>query len=99
MADEHRRSTDNLILEMHGILFELRAQLGEHMKWEEGEHQGINGKIKGLEERIQPLEETRRSLKAVWAGMATILLAVLGGAGLSVWYWLKSKIAPHLPIQ
>ena len=81
------------------MLCSLTSRLQDHMTWEEKEHDGLNGKIQALESRMAPLEETRRSLRTAWAAMATISGSVLVGVGLTFWFWLKSKIAPHLPTQ
>ena len=97
--DERRRVSDNLILEMHGMLFTLTSQLKDHMAWEEKEHDGLDTKIGALETRLVPLEETRKSLRTAWGALATLFGSVLVGAGLTAWFWLKSKIAPHLPTQ
>lgn len=99
MTEEKRRASDGIILEMHGMLTTLVERLDGHMKWEEKEHDGLNVKIATLEERMAPLEETRKSLQAAWKALATVLGSVLVGAGLSVWFWIKSRIAPHLPTQ
>jgi hypothetical protein len=100
MSDEHhRRASDDLILQMHGMLCTLTARTQDHMAWEEKEHERINKKMEDIEARMKPLEETRADLKKVWVAFWALLAATIFAAGTTFWYWLRNLLWPHAPVQ
>ena len=78
----HRRASDDLILDMHGMLKTVIAQFDDHKAQDEKEFLVIHGQLKPLNE----FHEAAKAFKwpAVW-----ILAPTFAGVGALVWDKVK----------
>lgn len=84
-----RRSTDPLIIEMHGMVQRLDQKMDETHRWMVEKTETI----KDHENRLKPIEEMQGTLKRVgWvAGIASV--PIVGGIGAGIWAWFQSIVS------
>lgn len=56
--------------------------------------EGFSAKIAGLDVRLRPLEDLNSKLKTPLQIIGIILLAALGGVGISLWKWVVKHWTP-----
>ena len=93
MSSEHqdRRSTDPLIIEIHGMMKAVVERVDNHITWDKEAHASDRDAVRSVEERVRPLE----SFKARATAYSAIILLVLSGfawaIGTDIWERMSNK--------
>ena len=83
MPDEHRRTGDQ-------IAARTEQKLDDFIDRYERDQQLSLEWRKSFCERLEPLEDMAKKVKTPLQAIGVMLMALLGGIGLSVWKWVEN---------
>lgn len=93
MSDDHsdrRRTTDAILIEMHGMLSRLTERVEGHVQWDERVHAEALVSFRDIEERMKPVEEFHDSMKTAGKVGAIIATPALLAIGAGLWEWIRN---------
>lgn len=94
MSDEgksHRRATDEIILEMHGMLKTFIERLDNHITSDAAHHMEEKTALLGFDSRLVPVEKFQERCTFAGKIVAGIVVAVptITAAAIGVWEFFK----------
>ena len=90
--DHNRRTTDPLIIEMHGTLQRLDQRMDDTHRWFKEAHEAQEKQIDGLDKRLKPVEDFHSTAKILKWPAIGIAAPTLAGVGALVWEKIKHTI-------
>lgn len=94
MSDDgrgHKRATDDIILEMHGMLKTFIERLDNHIATDSAHHMEEKHALIGFDARLVPVEQFRERCTFAGKIVAGVVVAVptITAAAVGIWEFLK----------
>lgn len=93
MTEENRRSTDRIVMEMHGMLQRLDQKMDDTQKWFKSAHEAHlesdRGNFKALNDRLEPIDDAFKFIKVLRWPAGVVITPVLVWAGYALVERLK----------